>query len=213
MSSTFAVAIGDPALRETNISVLWLPDIADKRRVALWGIPAVQRSRAMPLTAVWCWLAVQHTVLPLTTAWPPSPFPVAKKNVEARPRRDALQPLGFASALLLLPVDQADVEPAIPAVPVLDIQPMRAWPARLHAAEGCAKARSFSRGTAGTRNSHFSSNHCGVTTDAAVWRPREPRIHRACQRQWTGVTTPLSATPRSVVTPAASASPQGFSGI
>ena len=155
---------------------------------------------------------MQHTVLPLTTAWPPSPFPVVK-NVEARPRRDALQPLGFASAFLLLPVEQADVERPLQADPMLDNQQMRARPARLHAAEGCAKAQSFSRGMAGARNSHFSYNNCRVTTDAAVWRPREPGIHRACQRQLAGVTTPLSATPRSVVTPSASANPQGFSGI
>ena len=136
-----------------------------------------------------------------------------QKNVEAPPRRDALQPLGFASAFLLLPVKQADVERALQAVPVLVFQPMRARPARLHAAEGCAKARLFSRGRIGARNSHFSSNHWRVTTDAAVWRPLEPRAQRACPRQSPGVTTPLTAAPRSVVTPAASANPQGFSGI
>ena len=53
-------------------------------------------------------------------------------------------------------------------VPVLVNQQMRARPARLHAAEGCAKARLFSRGMTGARNSHFPSNHCRVTTDAAV---------------------------------------------
>lgn len=107
----------------------------------------------------------------------------------------------------------ADREHAFRRVPVLDHQRMRAKPARSHAAKGCDQARLFSRELAAARNSHFASNNLRVTTAMAVWRPCEPRVYRACQRQMPSVTTPLSATPRSVVTPAASASPQGFSGI
>ena len=95
------------------------------------------------------------------------------------------------SGLRRISRDQADVDPTLRAGPLLVNQPMRALPACLDAAEGCAKARIFSRGRLRARNSHFASSNFRVTREAAVWRPREPRVYRACQRQRAGVTTPL----------------------